>query len=188
MRVVIRRVLSVLAVGVLTMATALPVTAQSSATVEVTGAIVAAPLSLEIIGGPVAFGNMDYRGTAQSGTVNAQGFLVPDNGAQWVATTPFTINVESPNVYSLSACVQTQSGLSPSSLYLLPGMPATATEANTVFTSQTAWIPTTCGTLMPFLSGQPAGAQSLDKHLGTWVHVTDTPRTFTATIQFTVSG
>lgn len=189
MRGLSRRVLVFLSVVSLALASFVPVTAQTSDSVEVTGSIVAAPLSITISSETISFGALDYRATPQTPVATATGFLVAgNNGAQWVANTPLSVTVVSPNTWSASACVSSNSGLPASGLSILSTMPGDADTANSAFLQSTAPIVSGCPSPISWTTNNVPGESTLTRYLGTWVQSTDTVRAFQATVLITVSN
>jgi hypothetical protein len=189
MRVVFRRAFAVLAVLILTAVSFVPVTAQSSDSVVVTGSIVAAPLSITISNETIAFGALDYRATPQTPAASATGFVVPGNsGAQWVANTPLSFTVVSPNPWSASACVSLNAGLPNSGLYIVPAMPVDATAASLAFQQTNAPVSSACPAPTAWTMNNSAGESTMTRYFGTWVQSSDTVRSFSATVQITVSN
>ena len=189
MRGVVRRLLTIGSVLAISLAAIVPVTAQTDDTVVVTGSIVDAPLSITISNDSVGFGNIDYKASAQAQPASAQGFVVAgNNGAQWISNSPVTVSITSPVTWSATACVVSRSGLPASGLYLLGSMPASASDANTMFVSANTPIPGTCSTQLTWTTNNSPGDQTLTKYLGTWVQSTDAKGSFTATVRFSVSG
>ena len=188
MRVVSRRVFAILTAFAVILASLVPVTAQSSDSVDITGAIVSAPLSIEISNTTVAFGALDYRATAQPNQASATGFLAPaNNGAYWVANTALSISIISPSSWSATACVSTSNGLPGAGLYNLETMPGDAPAANVAFAQSNVNI-NACASATPWTTNNNAGTPTLTRYLGTWVQSTDTPRSFTAIVHFSVSN
>ena len=190
MRLAVRRVPAFLLVLVLTVASMAPVTAQTVDTVTVTGEIVGVPLSITISDTPVAFGNVNYLATAQTGTIAADGFLATENnGAIWVSRTPVSITVTSPAAWSSTVCVSTASGIRPQMFRLLNAIPADDAAANTAVIAGTAMISENCASPSAWIQNAPAGANnSYTKYIAAWVQAAETPGTMSATITFTVSN
>jgi hypothetical protein len=188
MRVVSRRVFAVVAAFVLAVASFVPVTAQSSDSVVVTGSIVLAPLSITVSNETIAFGALDYRATPQTPTASATGFLADgNNGALWVANTPVSISVVSPLTWSATVCINTSSGLPVAGLYGIAELPTNAAAANLAYQQSNAYI-NTCGNASPWTLGNAAGEQTLTRFMGTWVQITNPAGPFSATLLFSVSN
>lgn len=189
MRRVVGRVFGVASAVVLAIASVVPVSAQSSDSVNVTGEIVSAPLSITISTASVDFGNIDYKATTQPPTASATGFVVGagDNGAQWVANTAINVSIESPGTFTARVCITNNNGLPPNLIYILDNMPANATDANTAFTAPTAGLTQTCPPPMTWKTGV-SGTHSYAPHLGMWIQSNHTPQDFSATVVFSVTA
>jgi hypothetical protein len=188
MRGLSRRVLVFLSVVSLALASSVPVTAQTSDSVEVTGSIVAAPLSITISTETISFGALDYRATAQPNPGSATGFLADgNNGALWVANTPLSISISSPAAWSATACISVSNGLPTAGLFGMAAMPADAAAANLAFQSSNSFIHP-CASAVPWTTSSQPGDATLSRHLGTWVQSTNALGPFTATVQFSISN
>jgi hypothetical protein len=189
MRVVFRRAFAVLAVFILAAVSFVPVTAQSSDSVVVTGSIVLAPLSISISNETIAFGALDYRATPQTPAASATGFLADgNNGALWVANTPVSISVISPAPWSATACVSANTGLPTAGLYLLPSMPADAPAANLAYQQANVAIANGCTSPTAWTVNNNPGEATVTRFFGTWVQSNSTVGPFSATVVFSVSG
>jgi hypothetical protein len=179
------RLCSVIGAVVLSLGTFVPVHADSTGTVSVTGAIVASPLSISIIGSPIAFGNIDSAGTPQTSGISAAGFR-DTNGAYWVAENPIAISINSPSGWNGTVCEMTGGTSAPGGLAFAQNTkPTTLASAATSYGSNR--ISSGCPGTLIWGTRATAGLDSRTLYLTTKVFDTDTPRSFNTTIQFSVS-
>jgi len=166
-----------------------PVTAQSSDSIMVTGEVVAFPLSITLSDDTVTFGRIDHRATPQTGgTIYANGFLVNNNGAQWVSRTTFSVTVDSPNVWSATICATATPAAYSGLFRHMDAMPADAAAANTAFSATDAnYISGSCASPHNWLQGQLPGLASFTRYLGVWANGTAPLGTLDATITISVS-
>lgn len=162
--------------------------ASSTGTVTVSGAIVQAPASISISNSAINFGNIDSRGTVQS-PQQAIGYL-GDGGAYWVTATAVSITVSSPSTWSGTVCLSSATGLPSGGLKVMSPNERPTSEADAA--TQYNALPVTstnCSSPTSWISnGQSTDTGPFEEHLATFVLNGDTPRSFSATVTFSVSN
>ena len=164
-----------------------PSAAATSGPVAVSGAVVQAPLSMTISPGSISFGNIDSRGTPQTGTILATGDAT-SGGAYWFTTSSLTLTVSSPGVWSSATCLNSGAIIPDGGIAIIPqsNLPVLG-QGQTVFdTAKKAGA--TCSSPNAWIEGQSAtDSVSHVLHLGTFVPSGATPKGIDATITFSVS-
>jgi hypothetical protein len=163
-----------------------PSAAATTGQVTVSGAIVQVPASITITTPTIGFGNMDAKGTPQS-PVQANGYL-GGGGAYWVTNSAIVIKVSSPTAWNGSVCMPTSAGLPSGEIRILrsDNLPTGTGDAQSkvdggikpakVCTSPSPWI----------TNGAQTSETTFNLHLGTFLSDADAPKSFGATLTFSV--
>jgi type 1 fimbria pilin len=162
--------------------------AQQSGNVTVTGQIVAAPMSISIAQSTIGFGDIDSKGTMQTGTKVASGFAVA-TGAYWYTDSKISITVSSPTQWTGRFCRSNDLNVPGGGFALIDtsDFPTNSTEAQTRFNAAPQ-ASTNCSSATSWISGAPATTQRvIEKHLATQVLNGDQTGSFSSTLTFSVS-
>lgn len=169
---------------VLMLVMAVPVLADTSGTVSVTGEIVPSPLSLTISTTSVSFGQLDSAGTAQASPL-ATGYRTT-GGAYWVAEAAVTLTVSSPAAWTGTVCVTSGGTPPPGGLAInKTTKPETLSAAEYAFS---AYGLSGCPTARQWAQGGVVTQDTTTVYLVTLVSDSDAPGTFAAPLQFSVSA
>jgi hypothetical protein len=185
----LRRIASLVGALVLVAAAANPSAASTTGSVTVTGKIVAAPVSISIGPASIGFGDIDAKGTPQTGTAQAVGFEDTNGGAHWFTNAKITVTVSSPSAWSGKVCLSSPDSLPAGGLRLTtPDLFPLSGPAATNFTSS---LQPSIGCASPATwvgSENATPGITYEYHLSTYVGTGDTPRTFGATVTFSASN
>jgi hypothetical protein len=162
-------------------------------TVEVTGEVIDTALSLTITAATFSLGTVDATGNsydpvsslAEPFTVGSNALGVPE-GIAWVAKAPLSYTVTSPAFWLLTFCSSTESGTldGATPLLYLPGARPSGSPADAISGRGVR----ACSSGNPGYDGSFAGVNQTFSFYPTYVvRTTDTPHTFSATIQFALS-
>lgn len=180
----LRRFASLVGALVLLAGAVSPSSAQESATVTVSGQIVAAPLSISIGSGSVNFGSIDHKATPQTPSASSAGFVSPSGGAYWFANAPIVLNVNSPTSWTGGVCRTDGANVPDGGFRLSVSLPQSQSDANTAFGGNA--IPPCGGTPLTWMMGSQ-GSVSPERYLGVWVQSDDTIGSFSTVLTFSVS-
>jgi hypothetical protein len=169
--------------------------AATTATVEVTGQIVDVSMSLTLSASTFSLGNVDTTGDvfdpstslAEPFEIGANSFFVPE-GLAWVSRQSLGITISSSVDWTLNYCSTTQTGTldgATSLLFLAMGMPPDAASAPAYIGSFGSVV--SCSGPHSFLSGNGGTDMESTVNPTYIVRSTDTPHSFSATVQFTLA-
>jgi hypothetical protein len=171
--------------------------ADTTGNVSMTGEVVASPMSLTLDRNSFLFGTIDATGAAYDPATStvapyavsgqtANG--IPD-GIAWFARQPLIITITSPVRVRLSACMTAQSNVldgTKSRLNITYSTPASGGQAYEHLLGTSAPV---CAPGIYTATAFDAGAnQAHDVYPVYLVRATDTPNTFSMTVQFTISS